>query len=47
MSQIFRESQNWTPLGYILPKMLLHSLRLVLQICEGRDDQLNRPGPMA
>jgi hypothetical protein len=26
---------------------LLHSLGLVLQIYEGHDDQLNRPGPMA
>jgi hypothetical protein len=30
-----------------ITKMLLHSLGLVLQIYEGRDDQLNRPGPMA
>jgi hypothetical protein len=36
-----------TPLGYILPKNLLHSLGLVLQIYEGHDDQLSRPGPMA
>jgi hypothetical protein len=28
-------------------KNLLHSLGLVLQIYEGHDDQLNRPGPMA
>jgi hypothetical protein len=27
--------------------MLLHSLGLVLQIYEGHDDQLSRPGPMA
>jgi hypothetical protein len=28
-------------------KNVLHSLGLVLQIYEGHDDQLNRPGPMA
>jgi hypothetical protein len=31
----------------LLLKNLLHSLGLVLQIYEGHDDQLNRPGPMA
>jgi hypothetical protein len=32
---------------FVLYKNLLHSLGLVLQIYEGHDDQLNRPGPMA
>jgi hypothetical protein len=32
---------------YYCLKNLLHSLGLVLQIYEGHDDQLNRPGPMA
>jgi hypothetical protein len=36
-------------INVIKKKMLLHSLGLGtgLQIYEGRDDQFNRPGPMA
>jgi hypothetical protein len=39
-----------TPLGYFLPKKkkkLVTQSRTGLQIYEGHDDQLNRPGPMA
>jgi hypothetical protein len=36
-----------TPLGYTLPEKFVTQSRTGLQIYEGHDDQLNRPGPMA